>query len=112
MSGHLIPVSIGETKLWVETTPVLVAGSQPTASPGDQTGQVVNAFGRARDAIVEVAKEVAATADQLAERGLRPDRVEVEFGLRFTAQGSVFLVAASGESSLRVVMSYDAVRKG
>jgi hypothetical protein len=76
------------------------------------TRQAVEAFGRAQDAIVEVAQEVAKTTARLAERAVRPDRMEVEFGLSFSAQGSVFVVAASGQASLRVSLSYDAARQG
>jgi hypothetical protein len=37
----------------------------------------------------------------------RPARVEVEFGLRFSASGGVIMAGVAGEATLRVTLSYD-----
>ena len=102
MSGRLIPVRIGDVELLVETVPV--AGSEPTSSLDEAGRRVVEAFERAQAAIVEMGSSVAETVRRLARRAARPDRVEVEFGLKFTAQGKVIVAGASAEAALRVLL--------
>lgn len=99
---------VGDIELLVETT--MMPGSERTSTL-DKAGQrVVDGFERAQDAIVEVASTVAGTVSRLAARSARPDRVEVEFGLKFTLQGNVVVAGGSGEAALRVLVSYDATR--
>jgi hypothetical protein len=37
----------------------------------------------------------------------RPDRVEVEFGLKFSVSGGVIMAGVAGEASLKVTLGYD-----
>jgi hypothetical protein len=108
MSSRLIPLRVGDVDLLVES--MAVAGSQPTSGLDRVGERVVGAFERAQAAIVEVASSVAGTVQELEARSRRPDRVEVEFGVKFTASGDVVVASASGEASLRVLVSYDVAR--
>jgi hypothetical protein len=67
---------------------------------------VLDAFDRAQDTIIQVAKS---TAEMINRTGtaVRPDRVDVEFGLKFTASGGVIMAGVSGEASLTVTLGYD-----
>src|SRR5450755_764535 len=56
---------------------------------------------------VEVAKSTAQMIDK-AGAAARPDRVEVEFGLKFSANGTVIMAGVAGEASLKVTLGYDA----
>jgi Trypsin-co-occurring domain 1 len=106
MRGRVLPVRVGEVELLVETVPV--TGTEPTAGRADDaTRRAVEAFEQAQGAIVAVATRTAGTVRELASRAVCPDRVEVEFGLSFTAQGNVLVAAASAEASLKVTISYD-----
>ena len=105
MSARVVPMRIGDVDLLVEVVPV--AGSEQTSTL-DKAGQrVVDAFGRAQNAIVAVASSVVETVGRLGERAARPEHVEVEFGLKFSIQGDVVVASASGEATLRVAISYD-----
>ncbi len=42
----------------------------------------------------------------ISDRAVRPDQVEVTFGLKFSAHGNVVLAGASGEATLEVKLSY------
>lgn len=53
-----------------------------------------------------VAESTANTIVQLAKRSVRPDEVEVTFGLRFSANGSVIVAGAAGEATLEVTLTY------
>jgi hypothetical protein len=106
MAGRLVPMRVGGIELLVETAPV--AGSEQTAKVGEAAGRVVDAFERAQEAIVEVAASTVDLLKQASDRGARPDHVEVQFGLKFSAQGHVILAGASAEASLTVKLVYDA----
>lgn len=106
MVARVIPVRVGDIELAVETTPL--AGTEPTSKVGDAVEAVSDAFTRAQLAIVEVATSTLAVIEGAAARAARPDRLVVEFGLKFSAQGNVIVAGASGEATLKVALTYDA----
>ena len=104
-ASRLIVVRVGDVELAAEAVPV--TGTEPTSSkPGKAAEGVLDAFDRAQDAIVEVAKSTAQMIEK-AGAAARPDRVEVEFGLKFSASGGVIIAGVAGEASLKVTLSYD-----
>lgn len=109
MGDRIIPVRVGDVDLFVEVSSTRVAGSEQT-STGGRTQRVVDAFERAQDAIVAVSTSVAGTVSRLAARSIRPERVDVEFGLKFSGKGDVIVASGSGEVALRVLIGYDASR--
>jgi hypothetical protein len=108
-ANRLIPVRVGDIEIEVEAVPV--AGTEPTSGrTARAAGSVLEAFGRAQEAIIEVAKSTAQMIDK-AGAAARPDRVEVEFGLKFTASGGVIMAGVAGEASLKVTLGYDIAAK-
>jgi hypothetical protein len=104
-ASRLIPVRVGDIEIEVEA--VQVAGTEATSGrTAKAAGNVLEAFGRAQETIIEVAKSTAAMIDR-AGAAARPDRVEVEFGLKFTASGGVIMAGVSGEASLTITLGYD-----
>jgi len=103
---QLIPVQVGDIEIQVEA--VVPAGTQPTS--GGRTAKaaegVRDAFAKAQETIIEIAKS---TAEMIERAGttVRPDRVDVEFGLKFTASGGVIVAGVAGEASLTVTLGYD-----
>jgi hypothetical protein len=58
MTGQLVPVRVGNVEVLVEVVPT--PGSERTSGRLDDAGRrVVEAFGRAQDAIVEVASQLS-----------------------------------------------------
>lgn len=104
MAGRVVAMNVGGTELLVETSPV--AGSEQTSALGRAQRAVAEAFGGAQDAIVAVAESTVSTVDQLGRRAVRPDEVEVTFGLKFSAQGNVIVAGAAGEATLEVKLTY------
>jgi hypothetical protein len=101
---RLIPVRVGDTEIEVEAVPV--AGTEATSGRAAKaTGSVLEAFGRAQDAIIEIAKSTAQMIEKVG--AARPDRVDVEFGLKFSASGTVILAGVAEEASLKVTLGYD-----
>src|SRR5689334_7543009 len=84
--AQLIPVRVGDIEIQVEA--VVVAGTQPTSGgkAAKAADTVKDAFERAQETIIQVAKSTAEMIDR-AGTAVRPDRVDVEFGLKFTASG-------------------------
>ena len=105
VASRLIPVRVGDIEIEVEA--VAVAGTEPTSGKAERAaGNVLEAFGRAQAAIIEVAKSTAEMIDK-AGASARPDRVDVEFGLKFSASGGVIMAGVAGEASLKVTLGYD-----
>jgi hypothetical protein len=104
-AGRLIPVRVGDIEIEVEAVPV--AGTEATSGKtAKAAGNVLEAFSRAQDAIIEVARSTAQMIEK-AGTAARPDRVEVEFGLKFSASGTVIMAGVAGEASLKVTLGYD-----
>ncbi|MEU2062390.1 CU044_2847 family protein [Streptomyces sp. NPDC013455] len=108
MASRILPTRVGDVELFVETIPV--AGSESTSRLSDAGDRVVNAFDRARDALVEIAASAADAVHRLGQRAARPESLEIEFGLKFSAQGNVVVAGAASEASLLVRVVYDASR--
>jgi len=100
---------VGQLELLVEVTPVV--GTEPTSRTGEVGLRVLDAFERAKDAIVEVATSTAEVIGRMAERAVRPDHLEVQFGLSFSANGNVIVAGASAGATITVTLSYDAAEK-
>ncbi|MGW2700950.1 CU044_2847 family protein [Streptomyces sp. NPDC001340] len=110
MNGMYIPVDVGGVQVLVEATDVRLPGSEPTATrPGNLAGRVQDAFEQAQSTIVEIATSTAAALGQ-AGRAARPDALEVEFGVKFSAKGDIIVAGASGEVTLKVKLTYDGRR--
>ena len=104
-ANRLIPVRVGDIEIEVEAVPV--AGTEATSGRAAKAaGSVLEAFGRAQDAIIAVARSTAEMIEQ-AGAAARPDRVDVEFGLKFSASGTVIMAGVAGEASLKVTLGYD-----
>lgn len=97
-------MQVGGVELLVETAPV--AGTEQTSALDKAQAAVAEGFDRAQSAIVAVAESTVATIGQLAKRSVRPDEVEVKFGLKFSAQGNVIVAGAAGEATLEVTLNY------
>jgi hypothetical protein len=92
-------------ELLVEVTPV--AGSEPTSRIDDAAAAVGDAFARAQETIVEIATKAVGVIEEAGRRAASPKQLEIEFGLKFSAQGNVIVAGASGEATLQVKLTYE-----
>jgi hypothetical protein len=100
-------MQVGGIELLVET--VTIGGSEPTSGLASSAQKaVIDAFGRAQHAIVAVAEATMQTISDMGRRAVRPDELEIKFGLKFSAQGNVIVAGAAGEAALEVTMTYRA----
>lgn len=106
MPTRLLPVRVGGVDLMIEAVPA--AGSESTSRLEDVGGRALDAFDRARDAVVAVATSTAETIHRLHDLVVQPEEVEVEFGVKFSAQGGIIVAGVSGEATLLVRLKYQA----
>ena len=103
--SQLILVRVGDLEIKVEAVPV--PGTEPTAGRASrQAGSTLAAIGMAQETIVEMAKTMKAMIERAG--AARPERLGVEFGLKFSAFGEVIMAGVADEASLKVTFSYDA----
>lgn len=95
---------VGGVELLVETVPVV--RPEPTSSSGRAQHAVADAFERAQSAIVAVAASTVEVIGEMGQQAVRPDEVEVTFGLKFSEYGDVVVAGASGEASLEVTLHW------
>lgn len=99
-----IPVMLNGTQIYVE--PVIQAGSQAMGRLSD-----------AREQVMDVASDLDKTIASLAASGVnailrqqntiqRPEAFEIEFGLKFSAEGRILVAGASADASLVVRLKY------
>jgi hypothetical protein len=105
-----IAVTVGDTEVLVETVTVTTPGTEQTAGRTQRMLEnAADAFGQAEQVILNVAKTTAEMIEKAAARAARPDHVEIEFGLSFSATGGIVMVAgATAGATLRVLLAYDA----
>ena len=100
-----IVVRVGDVNLEVGAVPV--AGTEPMSGRVSKAaGSVADAFGPAHEAIIEVARSTSAVIERVGAAA-RPDRAEVEYGLKFSASGGVITAGVAGEAALKVTLLYD-----
>jgi hypothetical protein len=98
-----------------EDVPVLVEftprpGVQQTAlTPAVVVQKSAEALDSAMNAIHSMARRVAATVDALSDP---PGQVEVEFGLKLTADAGALIARAGSECTINVKLSWERQKSG
>lgn len=85
-----------------------MAGSEGTSAASRAAEGVLDAWEQAQRAIEEITVSVAGVLERTATRAVRPDNLEVAFGLKISAKGNVVVAGAAAEASLSVKVTYDA----
>ncbi|NBE99988.1 hypothetical protein FE391_41690 [Nonomuraea sp. KC401] len=105
---QLVPMTLGQVEVLVET--VAEPGSEPTSSLNDQLARTKEMFGRAQEVIGQMAVSALEIKDRVAQHSRKPDQIEIQFGIKFSAQGNIILASASAEASLTVKVVYGATQ--
>jgi len=105
VAGQVVPMRFGGVEVLVATTPV--AGTEPTSRVGDAGVRVLDALERAHEVIVGAAVSTVEVIGKLGADAARPDKLEVEFGLGFSAKGNLIVAGGSVDASLKVKLTYE-----
>ncbi|BAZ41645.1 hypothetical protein NIES4101_76120 [Calothrix sp. NIES-4101] len=107
MARKLIELDTGDGKT------ILVAVEVPdmpigrVSSPGDiPIEKVDSSFGAVKDLIIRGCRPIT-QAFQALQKESQPAFAEVEFGVNFTAKGSVYVVESTGQASLKVKITWN-----
>jgi hypothetical protein len=96
----LLPVDLNGVSIFVEAAPI--GGTEPTSGRGRGVDRVSDMLSNAQTVIEEMAVSVMETGRRICSRATNPDQLEIQFGLKFAAQGSIIMASASTEASLVV----------
>ncbi|MET8847769.1 CU044_2847 family protein [Amycolatopsis sp. NPDC004625] len=107
MAGQVVPMRFGDVEVLVATVPVVVTGTEPTSKAGEAGARALDALGRAHDVIVGAAASTARLLGKLAAESARPQKLEVEFGLGFSAKGNVIVAGGSVDATIKVKLTYE-----
>jgi hypothetical protein len=81
-------------------------GSEPTAAPGQPVVRVEKAFEQAKASVVAVTRSMLRTLND-EEQKLQPNVVELELGVKFSAEGHAVLVSGGAEATLKITLTYN-----
>ncbi|GHF50067.1 hypothetical protein FHX82_003843 [Amycolatopsis bartoniae] len=105
MAGRLERMRFGGVDVLVETVPV--PGSEPTSRLSDAGGRAVDLLETAQEVIVSTARSTAEMFGRL-ENAVSPDKLEIEFGLGFSAKGNIIVAGGSLDATVKVKLTYEA----
>ena len=94
----------------IEGEPILIEvnsayGSQPTTSVQNSVEKVGDAFEQAKGTIIHVSSSMVKAVRRL-DQAVTPHEFTMEFGIKFTAEGTVMLASATAECNIKVTMKY------
>jgi hypothetical protein len=103
--GVLVPAEIGGLPVLIEVTKN--AGTEPTSAHTKSAERIEDMFTRAQAVIEQVAVSAAEIRGRVASRTEEPDQLEIQFGVKFSAQGQIVIASANAEASLSVKVVYN-----
>jgi hypothetical protein len=100
----VIPVTLNGTQIYVES--VIHGGSQEMGRLSDAQEKVMDAAKDLNKTIVSLATASVNAIMQPKGAIPMPEAFEIEFGLKFSAEGKVFVAGASADASLLIKLKY------
>ncbi|BCJ44609.1 hypothetical protein GCM10010168_14220 [Actinoplanes ianthinogenes] len=100
----LLPADINGVQILVEVT--RSAGTEPTSGRQQTAEKVSDLLERSQKVIEAVAQSISATGLHVAQKASQASQIEIQFGLKFSAQGNIILGGVSAEGTLAVKMIF------
>ncbi|WP_194904355.1 CU044_2847 family protein [Catenulispora rubra] len=105
MAQPYLESDIDGVTVLIETTDS-PSGITNTAGRGRSVEAVADAFAASQQAIERIAAQVAATGARIAAKVSAPEQMEIQFGIKFSANGHVILAGIGAEATLNVKLTY------
>ena len=102
--SRLLEVNIDGETILIEAESIY--GSEETTSADQTLARTQQAFERAKVTVTSIAKSMASSIKKLDE-AVTPDQFELEFAIKFGAEGQAILASTSAEASLKITMTYE-----
>lgn len=107
MARKLIELDAGDGGTILVAVDVLEASVGRVSTTGELAIEKVDrSFDAVKDLIVRGCRPITQAFKVLQDES-QPVKAEVEFGLNFTAKGSVYIVESTGQASLKVKISWN-----
>jgi hypothetical protein len=103
--AELVAMTVGGVDVLVEA--VRLPGSEPTSIGDHASDKVLDAFEMANRVVAGAAESTWQMLQGLAAKAGHPDRLEVEFGMKYSVKGTVVIAGAAAEGSLKIKLVYD-----
>ncbi|MDI6098812.1 CU044_2847 family protein [Actinoplanes sp. NEAU-A12] len=100
----LLPAEINGVEVLVEVTKS--AGSEPTSGFQRSAEKISDLLDRAQIVIEAIANSISETGQRIAQQASQANQIEIQFGLKFSAQGKIIIGASTAEGSLAVKMIF------
>jgi len=99
-----VAMTVGGVDVLVEA--VRPPGSESTSVGGRAGEKVADVFETANRVIAGAAESTWEMLQALGSKAGHPDRLEVEFGLKYSVKGTVVVAGAAAEGNLKVKLVY------
>jgi hypothetical protein len=107
--SQLIPVKFGEVQIWMEPDETVVAEPRLDKVSVDGTAEKLMGLAeRLSDTIKAYCVSLVTGIKELPKETV-PKTVTVEFGLKLSMDGNIYVVKTSGEASLKVTAQWEMI---
>lgn len=107
MARKLIELDAGDGKTILVAVEIPETSVGRVSAPGEAVIEKVDgSFGAVKDLIIRGCRPIT-EAFQVLQKESQPATAEVEFGVNFTAKGSVYVVESTGQASLKVKITWN-----
>lgn len=101
--SKIIPFNVDGVEIFVEVEQRY--GSEETTSIDEIISNTRNAFEQVKDTITAIATSMIGTVRKM-DKAIAPDEFNLEFSIKFNAEGNAVLAKIGTEANLQVSMSY------
>lgn len=105
-----IKESIGNTEVLIQTTDIELIGAEDdfgTTTTSVDPKEIENVYGRAKSIIRAIAEDIGADLKGMGQNAIKPNKVEMEFNLGFSARANAWFISAGGDYALAVKMTWE-----
>lgn len=101
--ANLLEVNVDGTTVYIEAESRY--GSEGTTTSKEAIEKAQEAFERAQDTVASVSSSMVRAIKKL-DKAVTPNEFQIEFALKFTAEGKAVLTKVGGEATLTITMTY------
>ncbi|MGA7935574.1 MAG: CU044_2847 family protein [Kovacikia sp.] len=105
-----IKATIGNTEILIQTTDVEVFGEESeygTTTTSVKLEDIENVYTRAKSVITAIAKDIGTEMNEMGKEARRPNKLEMQFNLGFSAKANAWFLSAGGDYTLAVKMTWE-----
>ncbi|MCB0194658.1 MAG: hypothetical protein KDJ65_22090 [Anaerolineae bacterium] len=105
-----IKESIGNTEILIQTSDIELIGDEEgfgTTPTSIDPNDIENVYGRAKLVIKAIAEDIGTDLKEMGQNVTKPNKVEMEFNLGFSARANAWFISAGGDYALAVKMTWE-----